>query len=156
MSDTQIIIVDKKPNIIVQTPVQTPIISIGIQGPAGPAGSLVYQSFIAGQDLLGHTPVISNNSFQAIQASNDNITHATSTIGITTQAATQGAIVNVAIEGQTITEPSWTWIPNQALFLGLNGTISTTPPTTGFIQQIAIALSSTKILIRIQPAIILV
>jgi hypothetical protein len=46
-------------------------------------------------------------------------------------------------------------IPDSILYLQPNNTISSTLPSNGYIQQVGIAISTTKALINIQPPIIL-
>ena len=46
-------------------------------------------------------------------------------------------------------------IPNTQIYLGLNGLITQTVPTSGFIQQLGVALTSTSILVNISLPLLL-
>lgn len=56
-----------------------------------------------------------------------------------------------------ITNPSWTWTPEQSLYLGSNGTIATTSTIDGaaFSLKIGYAISSTKAFIKIGTPVVL-
>jgi hypothetical protein len=56
-----------------------------------------------------------------------------------------------------ITNPSWTWTPEQSLYLGSNGTIVTTSTIDGaaFSLKIGYAISSTKAFIKIGTPVVL-
>lgn len=52
-------------------------------------------------------------------------------------------------------EPSWTWTPDAPIFVGLAGALTQTRPTSGFVLEIATALSATMIFIDPKPPIVL-
>ena len=56
-----------------------------------------------------------------------------------------------------ITNPSWTWTPEQSLYLGSNGNIATTSTIDGaaFSLKIGYAISSTKAFIKIGTPVVL-
>jgi hypothetical protein len=56
-----------------------------------------------------------------------------------------------------ITNPSWTWTPEQSLYLGSNGTIATTSTIDGaaFSLKIGYAISPTKAFIKIGTPVVL-
>ena len=71
-------------------------------------------------------------------------------IGIANAAITSGFSGDVVTEG-VITYGSWSWTAGDIIFL--NGTsLSTTAPSTGFIQIIGKAISATKIEVKISQA----
>jgi hypothetical protein len=72
-------------------------------------------------------------------------------VGISLVFTLTGFVVTVVTEGE-VTNPAWTWINNQKIFL--NGTsLSTTPPTSGFSQFIALARNNNTIYVRLQQPI---
>lgn len=110
-----------------------------------PAGSTV----LAAVNLAAFDPVTINGN------------HADSTLlapygrvyGIITAATNTGFIGTVVIAGE-LTNPGWSWSPNDKIFL--NGTaLSTTAPTTGFAQKIAVAKTATTIVIELGPPVLL-
>lgn len=120
---------------------------ITLKAGVAPAGSATtaFSSAILGRinasiDLSGHRAVTIDTFGELIYASNDG----QAAIGILTGAVLSGSEGAILTTG-TLTEPSWAWTPGDVIFLGLNGQLTTTPPTTGIYQRLAIALSSTKI-----------
>lgn len=80
--------------------------------------------------------------------------HAGRLVGVTLNAAASGGDVRVLPAGPVV-EPSWAWTPNAPVFLGSAGALTQTPPTTGFSQVVGTALSLTKLLVNIQPPVVL-
>ena len=74
-------------------------------------------------------------------------------IGIADANITSGFSGNIITDG-VITYGSWSWTAGDILYL--NGTsLSTTAPSTGFVQKIGRAISSTKVEVEIGEAILL-
>lgn len=108
---------------------------------------------IAAEALGGHRAVYrSAAGFR--YAGSDQPTTADAVVGITTGSATPGGEVTVRTDGVMI-EPSWTWTPEEPVFLGLNGLITQTAPATGVVVELGVALTTTSILVRVQKAIYL-
>lgn len=125
----------------------------GLQGPAGADGVGVNFQGIANVPLSGERVVRFNLLEQLVYASNvpfefENI------CGITNAAASAGGSVEVISAGE-FRNIGWNWSPGAPLFLGLNGFLTETPPTTGVLIQFATAISSTKIFISIENPIFL-
>ena len=104
---------------------------------------------IAGQNLSGHR-VVTN---EAICADQSTPSHLGCVRGITTGAAIGGDTVRIQVYGP-MTDPSFDWQPGP-IYVGTNGVLTQTPPTTGWLQQVATADSPTLIFIDIQPPIAL-
>jgi len=131
--------------------------SQGPQGPQGPQGlggssGATSLSYASGVNLGGNRGVMVENS-AAFYASNINLAHAGKLLGITMGAASQNSSVNIQGVGELDGFSGLT--VNSKVYLQENGVISSTMPTAGFIQQVGIALTSTKILINIQPPIVI-
>jgi hypothetical protein len=107
----------------------------------------------AGAALSGHKAIAIIDG-EAIHADKDTAAHRGMVRGITVGAAVDGATAFVQTYGPMI-EPSWTWTPNAAIYVGANGALTQTAPSSGFLQQIAVADSATRIFIDPQPAIAL-
>lgn len=112
-------------------------------------------TFPAGAALGGHRIVILNANSEAIYASNLDPTHLHKVLGLTTGAVSIGSPATIRVSGE-ITESTWTWTLNQPIFLGIDGLITQTGPTTGFLVIIAFPITPTKVFIRIQEAVNLV
>lgn len=119
----------------------------GIQGPAGPAGASV-TTYVAGEALGGNRAVKADASGQAVYATN---TDAASQhlLGVTTGAASAAANVGVQRAGVMV-EPSWSWTPNQPVFLGVNGVLTQTYPT-GALLSIIVGFALTPTSIHLSP-----
>lgn len=117
---------------------------IGPRGPAGtPASSLITRT--ASGALSGHRVVVPTADGTVVYASSADPTHRPLPFGFTTQAAADGDPVNVLMFGRLV-EPSWSWTPGAALYLGTNGQLTHTEPTSpNFLVQVAVAESATAI-----------
>lgn len=108
----------------------------------------------AGENLGGHRMVVLNDSQQAIYAVNTTLTHANKVLGMTTGAAALGGMATVQTGGE-ITEPSWGWVLDQPIYLGINGLLTQTPPIAGFSLIIGFPITATKIFINLREPLIL-
>lgn len=109
------------------------------------SSEVVYKS---GGNLSGHRAIkIEDN--KAYYASNTILSDAYKIIGISTGASMidEDCIINTFGE---LTEPSWNWEEGKPIFLGTNGTLTQTCPSSGFILQIATVINSKKIFIDIK------
>lgn len=97
----------------------------------------------AGETLSGNRVVVIVDG-EAFYASQDNPQHLHLVRGITVAAAMIGSMACIQIDGP-MSEVSWAWTPKSPLYLSTNGFLTHTPPTTGFIQQIAVADTPTRI-----------
>ena len=80
-------------------------------------------------------------------ASSADPSHAPGVTGIAANSATIGAAVTVRILGP-LTEPSWSWTAGQPIYVGVDGVLTQTPPSAGYIREIALAVSPTKVIVR--------
>ena len=129
------------------------------QGPAGPAGPMgppgaTYMTFAAGSALGGHKVVKAGPLGAVYYADSDYPVDAGGVLGVTMHAVLSGDPVNVQATGE-MDESSWSWTPGLPVFLGPLGTLTQTPPTTGFQLVIGVASAPTKLVISIKQAIIL-
>lgn len=110
-------------------------------------------SGIASVDLGGHRIVVAIGS-QIAYADNTIPSHSSIVTGIITQAVTSGQAVNVTISGEVI-EGTWSWTLDKPIFLGGNGLMTQTVPSTGFLLQVGYPTSTTSIVVDIKTAITL-
>lgn len=125
----------------------------GPQGEVGPSGDAPLLVATATTAIGGHRAVVlvGDGSQGAIYADQSIPDHAERFVGVTTGAADSGSPVTIQIGGE-ITEPSWNWIPGFPVYLSVQGLLTQTPPTTGFLQIIGISLSATRLSIQAQLA----
>ena len=124
---------------------------LGPQGPQGPAGDGSTFTKIADSNLSGHRAVKAVSGDRVAYVSSGTPTDIGLAIAITTGAAAADATATLRAYGE-ISEPSWAWTPGP-VFLGVNGVLTQTVPTSGYVQQIGVALSSTKLMVDIRPPI---
>jgi hypothetical protein len=125
----------------------------GPQGPQGPPGSAGAQTLTitAAQNLSGHRMVVATPS-GAVYADPTNPAHADALLGLTTGAALSGDQVTVLAAGEMV-EPSWSWTPGLPLYVTSSGLLSHTPPSTGWVQIVALAVTPTSILLTPRQSI---
>jgi len=104
----------------------------------------------AGETLSGHRAVKINGSGEAVYVSHADA-DADLVTGLTTGAAVGGGQVEIVTDGELI-EPSWTWTPGP-VYLSTNGQLTQTPPASGALIEMGIALAATRLLVRIQSAV---
>lgn len=106
-------------------------------------------------DISGHSVIAINPTRGAVLASSDNWMHSHSTIGISLNASIAGAECLVLNFGP-LEHSGWNLIPGQTVFLGLNGTMVQTIPSTALYSKIiGIAVTSTSMVVNIQTPIFL-
>lgn len=112
--------------------------------------------FIAGENLSGHRMVLVNTSHEAIYASNDNLAHADSVFGLTTNAALTGNAVEVVREKE-VQEPSWSWVVGGAIYLGANGALIQSAPVSPalFLLCVGFATATDRMFVSVGTPIIL-
>jgi len=139
-------------SIVVLTDNVATVITSSAQGPPGVSGASATISYMAGTNLSGGIAVILSSS-TAIAANSTTLAHAGKVVGITTGAVLIGNPATIQASGELEGFSGLTI--NSKVYLQSNGTITSTIPTTGFIQQVGVALTTTKVLINIQPSLIL-
>lgn len=103
--------------------------------------------------LGGHRVVIADAAGQARYPDRTNIAHADAVIGLTVTAASAGTNVTVQTTGDVV-ESSWNWTPGP-VWVGDNGLPTQTPPTTGWLQLLGVALGSTRLVLTPRQAVLL-
>jgi len=107
----------------------------------------------AGEALGGHRAVaIVGNA--AYHADKNTAAHRGLVRGITTGAAASTDTARIQVYGP-MAEPSFAFTPGQPIFVGTDGHLTQTAPTSGWLQQVAVAETETRIFIDLQPIIAL-
>jgi len=117
------------------------------------AGASLLNTQVAGEVLGGHRLVNLING-ELFYASSDSSSNIGKLYGMTTQAAELGTSCSVLICGDW-TEFSWNWDVTKKLYLGTNGVIVQDPPSSGFILNIGLPITSISVSLRIESPIIL-
>lgn len=122
-------------------------------GPAGPAGGASTLTLTAPGAIGGHRAVVPNGDGTLAYADSQNPAHFGKVVGFTLNAGSVGDPVSVAVSGE-VTEPSWAWVPGE-VYLGSNGLLTQTAPTTGFVQVMGIATTPTRMVVGLRAPILL-
>lgn len=107
------------------------------------------QSYLAGAALSALRLVRLNSSNQLVYA--DSSTDAT-VLGLTFQAVSSG-VAPITILSGLVTDSSWNWARGAPLFLGSNGQISASIPSSGFIVPIGNAEAPTIVNLNIMQGV---
>jgi hypothetical protein len=78
--------------------------------------------------------------------------HLNTLIGLAKQTGNIGNVIAVA-EDEYMTNTAWAWQPDKPVFLGTDGTLTQSLIGVVFVQQVGVALTPTKIVIRISQPI---
>ncbi len=68
-------------------------------------------------------------------------------LGISTGAIAVGTTGLLQING-AITDSTWSWTKNAAVYCGVDGVLTHTPPTTGNLRRLAVAASATTLVME--------
>lgn len=128
--------------VMVETP-SASVVSQGIQGPAGVGGSSVVP-YIAGVAISSYTAVTLDASGKLAPADCTDMTQVDRVLGIALQSAQAGGSVNVQLLGE-VDFNGWNWTLNAPVFLGRNGALTQTQPTTGFVQVLGSPITATRL-----------
>ena len=119
------------------------VASAGLRGPAG-ADTRSFTA-VAGESLGGHRAVYIDNN-EAFYASASDTAIPGQVVGVTTQAAVTGGNVDIRFAG-TLDESSWSFAPGP-VYVGQDGVLVQTRPTTGWVLNIGVAVTPTRLLIH--------
>jgi hypothetical protein len=117
----------------------------GPAGPPGPAGGDMLD--LPARGAIGGHRAICNDNGAATYADNTDISTAHTFVGISYNAASDSDIVNIVTAGP-VTEATWNWTPKQPIYIGTNGTLTQTAPTSGYIRRIGFAQTSTTVYVQ--------
>jgi len=120
----------------------------GIAG--GGTNTPITVSLVAGE-ALGYPRVVNIISGKAFLF-NPLTAIAGSVVGLTTASVALGAIATIQPKGEFI-YPGWGLVTDKVMYAGANGVLSVTPPSSGLVQPIGVALTTDILLIRPSVAI---
>lgn len=130
------------------------VVSLGIVGPQGPAGASESGAVaMSGEALGGQRAVVLNNGV-VVYASSTTPGDAGRVIGVTLASVPSGQAVTVISVGELTGFNNLT--PGEPLYLDVDGVLTQTPPSIGFVQKIGVALAATSALIDLNPPISLI
>jgi hypothetical protein len=121
------------------------------QGPPGLDGSGGTISGTAAAALGGHRALYLAADGLRYSSADDPLTQ--DVLGISTGAAAQGAQVTMLAAGP-LSDPSFAFVPG-LIFLGLNGVLTQTPPTSGIAVELGVSINPTAMLVRVRQPLTL-
>lgn len=125
----------------------TQVVAEGQQGPRGatgqigPAGGTVFTK-TAGMNLSGHHVVKLTANDEAVYADNELLSDTHIVVGITLGAASIGTDVDIQSFGE-LQEPSWSWTPGGAIYLGANGALTQAVPVSPAVFSLCVGFATT-------------
>ena len=102
----------------------------------------------------GHRVVITTSTNTVTYADKSEPTHVGRVLGVTTNAADDGDDLLVVREGR-VEHNGWSWTAFLPVYLSTNGTLTQTPPSTGFSQIVGFAETPTSLFVSLREPIIL-
>ena len=131
------------------------VVSAAEQGPPGPpgVGAPTLQG-VAGVTISANTAVAVVNG-QVVPAQSGVTSQAGNVVGVAMNGVQAGGTVDIQQSGE-MSLSSWAWVLGQTVFVGPNGPLTQTPPTSGFSQIVGVPLSTTSISIGLQAPILIV
>jgi len=129
---------------IVQNTYSTPTVTVsqvGVQGPPGPPGTGGYSTVVAGEDISVYQVIAIGSDGLAYIADPTNVDDLGQVLGVAIQSASASGTLQYVSTG-TILGGSWS--EGEKYFVGLNGSLSTTPRAVGaqWLQFIGVGKTS--------------
>jgi hypothetical protein len=118
------------------------------------SGGQLSDALPASANLSALRAVAINDSGQLIYADAAMAAHAYRVVGVLTTAVTTGNTAQV-LQGGKASDSSWGWARGTPIYIGGNGVLTQTAPSSGFILQIATVVSSQSIFVEIQDPFLL-
>jgi hypothetical protein len=117
------------------------------------AGTQYTSPIVASANLSALRIITTNSEGQLIYADSQS-SQPSPAIGILLAAVMAGNSIRVLTSG-IVSDAAWNWVVNQPLFLGIDGTLTQTPPETGVLLQVATPITPQQINFEIQEPIFL-
>ncbi|WP_075322577.1 hypothetical protein [Acidithiobacillus albertensis] len=134
-------------------PVTSAVVSGAEQGPPGPAGSVKAVQATAAVTISANTAIALVNG-QAVPAQSGDATQAGNVIGIAQNGGLSGTLIDIQQLGE-MSLSSWNWVLGNLIFVGPNGPLTQTPPTSGFSQIVGVPISATSMSIGLQAPVLI-
>jgi hypothetical protein len=123
----------------------------GVPGSPGGAGAV----YTAAEPVSGHTVLAVDASGQVFPASADTLSHALRIAGVSLNAAALGDDATIVAAG-LVQHDGWAWTPDEPVYLGLGGALVQSLPVEAlFSRVIGTAAGATRLLVGLQPPIVL-
>lgn len=122
----------------------------GALGPQGPPGKPASTVTVNAQEvILAFSPV----TVTGREADSANLAHFGKVVGLAVSSTASGFSFPVVVTGE-VTNPSWTWVAGNLIFLNGPG-LANTPPGSGFSQKIGMAKNSVTVVVELGEPVLL-
>lgn len=155
VEDTELLLQgDADPELLVtETPGPLELAEAVVQGPPGPPGNVAH--YLAGGVVQGHKAVAVGADGRVTLANPFSAPALGSVVGVSMNAALADEDVAVRT-GDVVEHPGWSWVPDAPVFVGAAGALVQTEPVgAAWLQVVGWARSATRLLVRLQPPILL-
>lgn len=125
---------------------------VGPEGKPGPAAGTAFTR-PAAANVSGGKAVTLNAAGQVLHANGANAAMAHSVAGISLNGGAAGADITIITTGGEIEESVWNWQANKPVFLGADGVLTQTAPTSGYLLVVGVAVGPTRMLVKVQQPI---
>lgn len=117
------------------------------------AGEVVAYAMTLAEPLAAWVCVRTNATGAAVRCTNA-AEQQQQFVGITTQAGAAGDVVTVVAQGR-VTDSSFTrFTPGEVVFIGADGTLTATPPESGYSQIVATVIAEDELAVQPGAAIL--
>lgn len=133
------------------TPSPVRPLPVGVVTTASDAAQYSITGMAAETIFIGHSVGV-NASGEFFLTKSGNLAHSGKCIGVADASALPGQNLRVITAGP-FDKAAYLFIPGDAVYVGVNGELTQDIPSSGFEQQVGVAVTATKILIDIEPAL---
>jgi hypothetical protein len=116
-------------------------------GGSGDTTSII-NSYTAGESISAYNILVQESDGKVDVADSSDTNHIQKVVGLATTSAVLDDSIDVQSTGK-MTNAGWSWTPGAKLYFTSSGTLTETVPSTGFIQQVAVAETATTITINL-------
>jgi hypothetical protein len=124
------------------------VVEVQVPGPTDSARTVRGLWPLAAVDTSGHRVVYASGAGEAAVANSTDMASAGRVLGLTLAFASQGEPVEYVAQGE-VEEPSFAWNSGEPIYFDNIGRLTQARPTSGYIQQVAVALTATKIAVQL-------
>jgi hypothetical protein len=108
----------------------------------------IINSYTAGESISAYNILVQESDGKVDVGDSSDTTHIQKVVGLATTSAVLDDTIEVQSTGK-MTNAGWSWTPGAKLYYTSSGTLTETVPSTGFIQQVAVAETATTITINL-------
>ena len=118
----------------------------------GDGGGVAFAITAPAATNLSALRVVVEEGGELVYADPTDASHAQQAAGLVTRAYAQDATATARLS-EIVSDDGWNWNPTLPIWLGANGTLTQTIPTSGFLRVMARAIDATSIFFEPQEAI---